>query len=649
MKKKMTPQAEPASREVANAAVTKDSQAFDDTSPKPSIVTRISEAVLNALSSSKASAAKGSAAVSRPMASPSAAFQAGPPPAAAPAAAADAFMSSCSISFAATISIGGAAGDVPSASSVFRRGGTSDDSDASSDDDEESVKPNRDKTPHEKRTRRDGIVYFDFDVTNRQLPTPAVGRTPATPSMSESVSTIRLRDGAQEPYVGRGGFGYVFRGMNLHTGSTVAIKIVPLSRADLNTVLATRGGSLSTAAPSGTSQQSTASVLTRTHSDPGASFALVAAPPRDLSEKAPPLIVDAHTNESDRSAPPPPPPPPCPASADGVAATRNRALPMPAAASSSAPSQLGTSSVTSLVARELDLLGSLDHPGIIKYVGARLVTSRSAMYLVMELATGGTLSQCLAQYAPLPLALALKFATQLGESLAYLHASGVVHGDLKPDNVLLRSDGTTALVDFGCSLFLAEVSAFRGQFRGTPQYTSPEVARGEVVSAALDVWAFACSVIYLIVGVGPWQHLTVTSQIALLFHVGDSGQNPFHDSAWQRLQSILLLTPASSLPGSTGMERCGSVDDAMASCVSSESQRRELLPSVVMSQGLPSGDLTSPTTTFQVASTSGASASPSRLMTLLRQCFDFAPTKRPSMASLVSALRQHLHAASLLD
>ncbi|MGY1722063.1 protein kinase domain-containing protein [Blastococcus sp. SYSU DS0533] len=119
-------------------------------------------------------------------------------------------------------------------------------------------------------------------------------------------------------------------------------------------------------------------------------------------------------------------------------------------------------------------------------------TGESLAYLVMELVEGSSLSARLAEEGSLDTRATLSLLRQAAAGLAEAHRAGVVHRDVKPANILLGSDGTVKLTDFGISWSAGSAPITRtGQVVGTAQYMSPEQARGEHVSPASDVYALA--------------------------------------------------------------------------------------------------------------------------------------------------------------
>lgn len=133
------------------------------------------------------------------------------------------------------------------------------------------------------------------------------------------------------------------------------------------------------------------------------------------------------------------------------------------------------------------------------------------LYLAMEIVGGGSLRQ-LVRPGGLPAERLLELAEQLAAGLAAAHAVGVVHRDLKPDNLLLHTDGELRILDFGLAFAQAESDAAQGpepitrqgQILGTPGYMSPEQAMGQPVDARADVFAAGALLYELAAGRLAW-------------------------------------------------------------------------------------------------------------------------------------------------
>ena len=128
-----------------------------------------------------------------------------------------------------------------------------------------------------------------------------------------------------------------------------------------------------------------------------------------------------------------------------------------------------------------------------------LGTAGGVMYCTMELVDGEALTKRLQARRVLPVGEAVAIACAVCDGLAAAHARDVIHRDIKPDNILLASDGRVVVADFGVAA--AGVSS-AGELSGTPVYMAPEQARGEPPTPATDVYAVGI-VLYEILTGGP--------------------------------------------------------------------------------------------------------------------------------------------------
>lgn len=140
--------------------------------------------------------------------------------------------------------------------------------------------------------------------------------------------------------------------------------------------------------------------------------------------------------------------------------------------------------------REAAALKSLDHPAIVRLLELGF-DEGGAVFLVTEYVEGGTLAERLVD-GPLSLTEADALVGALAGGLGAAHEHGILHGDLKPANVLWPGDGdgTPRLVDFGASKILGlDRLTATGEITGTPAYMAPEVLTGEAeVDARIDVY-----------------------------------------------------------------------------------------------------------------------------------------------------------------
>ena len=149
---------------------------------------------------------------------------------------------------------------------------------------------------------------------------------------------------------------------------------------------------------------------------------------------------------------------------------------------------------------EARVLERLVHPNIVKLLDVgRLDSGRP--FLVFELVEGTDLARLLDEQAPLTCDAALAYALPVLAALGHAHAHGVIHRDVKPANVLVRTDGTPLLADFGCARSADRtIKTQAGIVLGTPGYVAPEVLVAEEPVPASDLYGMGCVLHEALVG-----------------------------------------------------------------------------------------------------------------------------------------------------
>eukprot|EP00668_Euglena_longa_P046442 GGOE01062127.1.p1 GENE.GGOE01062127.1~~GGOE01062127.1.p1 ORF type:complete len:943 (-),score=233.76 GGOE01062127.1:188-3016(-) len=170
---------------------------------------------------------------------------------------------------------------------------------------------------------------------------------------------------------------------------------------------------------------------------------------------------------------------------------------------------------------EIKLLGKIQHENIIQYYGSCLEGGH--VLLVTEYACT-TLAKVLAAFGKLTPAVAGRFTRDIVTGLRYLHGKGVVHRDVKPENVLMNQLGVCKLADFGTATFLSRSLRNSGEIAGTPQFIAPEVVNGEV-SMAADIWAVGVTLWFALLA-KPLVDSTTNNTWAVLYRVGSMEETP---------------------------------------------------------------------------------------------------------------------------
>lgn len=171
--------------------------------------------------------------------------------------------------------------------------------------------------------------------------------------------------------------------------------------------------------------------------------------------------------------------------------------------------------------REIAILAQLHHPHILQLYDSGVLTGgagAAGLYYVMPYVRGESLRQRLERESPLPVADALGIARDVAEGLAHAHARGIIHRDIRPENILLDA-GHALLADFGIAGVLEAVGAERlsasGVVLGAPAYVSPEQAGGESrIDGRSDIYSLGCVLYEMLTGEPPFTGATRAAVLA---------------------------------------------------------------------------------------------------------------------------------------
>lgn len=148
---------------------------------------------------------------------------------------------------------------------------------------------------------------------------------------------------------------------------------------------------------------------------------------------------------------------------------------------------------------------ALNHPFILKFIP---VEDKSRPYIVTEYLKGCTLEHLLKAMRPLPEKDAVKLASLICEALQHMHDHGVVHRDLKPQNIMICCDGTIRIMDFGIardhvSRRITHIG--NSSSMGTPDYMAPEQVKGKRADKRTDIYNLGALLYEMLTGVIPFQ------------------------------------------------------------------------------------------------------------------------------------------------
>ena len=162
---------------------------------------------------------------------------------------------------------------------------------------------------------------------------------------------------------------------------------------------------------------------------------------------------------------------------------------------------------------EKNILQSLDYPFLVGMVFCFQTEER--VYFVLPFIQGGELFQHLRKYKYFPEANVKFYASIIGLSLEYLHKKGIVYRDIKPENILLESDGYLKLIDFGMAKIL-KGDEKTNSFCGTPEYLAPEIITGEGHNRMADWWSYGTLVYEMLFGIPPFFNENIETMYELI-------------------------------------------------------------------------------------------------------------------------------------
>src|SRR5699024_526684 len=160
--------------------------------------------------------------------------------------------------------------------------------------------------------------------------------------------------------------------------------------------------------------------------------------------------------------------------------------------------------------REVHNLTQLSHENIVKVFD--VTENESSFFIVMEYIEGPTLSEFIQAHSPLEIDTVMNFTNQILDGIKHAHDTGIVHRDIKPQNILIEKDKTLKILDFGIAKALSETTMTQtNHVLGTVQYLSPEQARGEATDSGTDIYSIGVVLYEMLVGKPPYTGETAVS------------------------------------------------------------------------------------------------------------------------------------------
>lgn len=222
-----------------------------------------------------------------------------------------------------------------------------------------------------------------------------------------------------------------------------------------------------------------------------------------------------------------------------------------------------------LVLREARAAARLNHPCATTVHD--VVDEADGVYIVMELASGRTLAEVVAEQGPIDVARAASIGLALVDALQAAHEQGIVHRDVKPSNVILSPTGETKLTDFGIATLQDEQAVTTsGTVIGSPSFMAPEQAQGASSQTATDLWGLGATLYCALEGTAPFDRGRAAATLTAV--VREQTPVARHAGALEPLLRQLLDKDPAKRPGIRETRRAlevardpaGTVDSATA-------------------------------------------------------------------------------------
>ncbi|MER7370339.1 serine/threonine protein kinase [Nonomuraea wenchangensis] len=196
--------------------------------------------------------------------------------------------------------------------------------------------------------------------------------------------------------------------------------------------------------------------------------------------------------------------------------------------------------------REARAAGRLDHPSVV--VVHDVVEEDGRPWIVMQLVRSRSLGQVVREQGPLPVGQVALIGGRVLDALRTAHATGVLHRDVKPENVLLADDGRVVLTDFGIASLEAEAGlTATGGLVGTPAYMPPERLNGEPARPESDLWSLGATLYAAVEGEPPFKRDSWAATVAAVLR--DQPEPPRRAGALTPVvMGLLHRDPAGRLP-----------------------------------------------------------------------------------------------------
>jgi len=189
--------------------------------------------------------------------------------------------------------------------------------------------------------------------------------------------------------------------------------------------------------------------------------------------------------------------------------------------------------------QEIDTMQHLDHVNIVQYLGCE--RKETSISIFLEYISGGSIGSCLRKHGKFEEPVVASLTRQTLSGLAYLHREGILHRDLKADNILLDLDGTCKISDFGISKKTDNIygNDKTNSMQGSVFWMAPEVIRsqGEGYSAKVDIWSLGCVVLEMFAGRRPWSK---EEAVGAIYKIANGETPPIPDEIREEISPIAI-------------------------------------------------------------------------------------------------------------
>lgn len=189
--------------------------------------------------------------------------------------------------------------------------------------------------------------------------------------------------------------------------------------------------------------------------------------------------------------------------------------------------------------QEIDTMQHLDHVNIVQYLGCE--RKETSISIFLEYISGGSIGSCLRKHGKFEESVVSSLTQQTLSGLAYLHREGILHRDLKADNILLDLDGTCKISDFGISKKTDNIygNDKTNSMQGSVFWMAPEVIRsqGEGYSAKVDIWSLGCVVLEMFAGRRPWSK---EEAVGAIYKIANGEIPPIPDEVTAKISPLAI-------------------------------------------------------------------------------------------------------------